>query len=159
MYELIQVGEKSYYINCPAKIGIYRQTETEVYLIDSGNDKDAGKKVRRILEEKGWTLKGIMNTHSHADHVGGNAYLQQQTGCKVFAGGIEAAFTEDPILEPTLLYAGYPCKDLRHKFLMAAGSRTVDFSDKDFPKEVEIIQLPGHSFHMVGYRFLYWKAV
>ncbi|MBQ8597983.1 MAG: MBL fold metallo-hydrolase, partial [Lachnospiraceae bacterium] len=152
MYELIQVGEKSYYIDCPAKIGIYRQTETEVYLIDSGNDKDAGKKVRRILEERGWVLKGIMNTHSHADHVGGNAYLQQQTGCKVFASGIEAAFTEDPILEPTTLYAGYPCKDLRHKFLMAVGSKTVDFTDEDFPKEVEVIQLPGHSFHMVGFR-------
>lgn len=151
MYELIQIGDKSYYINCPSKIGVYQQTETEVYLIDSGNDKDAGKKVRRILEEKGWTLKGIMNTHSHADHVGGNAYLQQQTGCKVFAGGIEAAFTEDPILEPTSLYAGYPCKDLRHKFLMAAGSKAVDFTDEDFPKEVEVIPLPGHSFHMVGF--------
>lgn len=152
MYELVQVGEKSYYVNCPSKIGIYQQTETEVYLIDSGNDKDAGKKVRRILEEKGWTLKGIMNTHSHADHVGGNAYLQKQTGCKVFAGGIEAAFTEDPILEPSTLYAGYPCKDLRHKFLMAVGSKTVDFADEDFPKEVEVIPLPGHSFHMVGFR-------
>ena len=152
MYELIQVGEKSYYINCPAKIGIYRQNETDVYLIDSGNDKDAGKKVRRILEEQGWTLKGIMNTHSHADHVGGNAYLQQQTGCKVFACGIEAAFTEAPILEPTSLYAGYPCKDLRHKFLMAAGSKTVDFTDEDFPKEVEVLPLPGHSFQMVGFR-------
>jgi len=152
MYELIQVGEKSYYVNCPAKIGIYRQSETEVFLIDSGNDKDAGKKVRRILEEKGWTLKGIMNTHSHADHVGGNAYLQQQTGCKVFAEGIEAAFTVDPVLEPVSLYAGYPCKDLRHKFLMAAGSKTVNFSDEAFPKEVEIIPLPGHSFQMVGYR-------
>ena len=152
MYELVQVGEKSYYVNCPSKIGIYQQTETEVYLIDSGNDKDAGKKVRRILEEKGWTLKGIMNTHSHADHVGGNAYLQKQTGCKVFAGGIEAAFTEDPILEPSTLYAGYPCKDLRHKFLMAVGSKTVDFADEDFPKEVEVIPLPGHSFRMVGFR-------
>ena len=40
MYELIQVGEKSYYIDCLAKIGIYRATEHDVYLIDSGNDKE-----------------------------------------------------------------------------------------------------------------------
>lgn len=42
MYELIQVSEKCYYINCPAKIGVYVADEDHVYLVDSGNDKDAG---------------------------------------------------------------------------------------------------------------------
>lgn len=152
MYELHQVGEKSYYIDCPAKIGVYRVTETDVYLIDSGNNKDAGRKVRKILDEQGWQLKGILNTHSNADHIGGNRYLQQQTGCKIFSGGIEAAFTENPILEPSFLYGGYPCKDLRHKFLLADESDTADFSDSDFPKEIEIIPLKGHFFDMVGFR-------
>ena len=44
MYELEQIGKQSYYINCPAKIGIYRRNDKDVYLIDSGNDKEAGKK-------------------------------------------------------------------------------------------------------------------
>ena len=96
MYELNQVGEKSYYINCPAKIGVYLADDKNVYLIDSGNDKDAGRKVRKILDEKGWNLLGILNTHSNADHIGGNQYLQQQIGCKVFGGGIEKTFTEFP---------------------------------------------------------------
>lgn len=152
MYELIQVGEQSYYINCPAKIGIYHAGEGDVYLIDSGNDKEAGKKVRQILEKQGWRLKGILNTHSNADHIGGNQYLQGQTGCKVFAGGIEGAFTQYPILEPSFLYGGYPGKELRHKFLMAKESRVTDFSDPEFPNEVEIIPLPGHYFDMVGFR-------
>ena len=39
MYELVQVGNRSYYINCPAKIGVYLADEHNVYLIDSGNDK------------------------------------------------------------------------------------------------------------------------
>lgn len=152
MFELYQVGEKSYYIDCPAKIGLYRINEDEVYLIDSGNDKDAGRKVRKILEEKGWKLKGILNTHSNADHIGGNRYLQQQTGCKVFSGGIEAAFTRYPVLEPSFLYGGYPGKDLRHKFLMAQESSVSDFSDMEFPAEIEIIPLKGHFFDMVGFR-------
>ena len=42
MYELKQVGPQSYYINSPAKIGIYRQSENEVYLIDSGNGREEG---------------------------------------------------------------------------------------------------------------------
>lgn len=152
MYEFIQTGGKSGYINCPARIGVYLAGENEVYLIDSGSDKDAGRKVRQILEKNGWHLKGILNTHSNADHIGGNRYLQGQTGCKIFAGGIEADFTKHPILEPSFLYGGYPCKDLRHKFLLAQDSTVTDFSDSDFPKEVEIIPLPGHFFDMVGFR-------
>ncbi len=152
MYELHQVGERSYYIDCPAKIGIFRANDTDVFLIDSGNDKDAGKKVRKILDGQGWKLSGIINTHSNADHIGGNKYLQQQTGCKIFADGIEAAFTEYPVLEPSFLYGGFPCKDLRHKFLLAEPSGVCGFSDADFPKEIEVIPLKGHFFNMAGFR-------
>lgn len=152
MFELVQVNEKTYYIESPAKIGVYVAEGTDVYLIDSGNDKDAGRKIRKLLDEKGWTLKGILNTHSNADHIGGNDYLQRQRKCKVFAGGIEMAFTKYPILETSFLYGGYPCKDLRHKFLLAAASDAVDFSDADFPKDIEVIPLPGHFFDMVGFR-------
>ncbi len=152
MYELIQVSEKCYYINCPAKIGVYAADSENVYLVDSGNDKDAGRKVRQILDKNGWRLTAILNTHSNADHIGGNKYLQEQTGCKIYSGGIEAAFTKHPVLEPSFLYGGYPCKDLRHKFLMAQESGVTDFSDESFPEEIEIIPLPGHFFDMVGFR-------
>ena len=152
MFELIQVGERSYYINSPAKIGVYAMTDSEVYLIDSGNDKDAGRKVRKILDEKGWRLKGIINTHSNADHIGGNRYLQQQTNCKIYANGIETAFTKYPILEPSFLYGGYPSKDLRHKFLLATESDAIDLTDENFPAQLEVIPLPGHFFDMIGIR-------
>ena len=152
MYELVQVSEKCYYINCPAKIGVYVADGDNVYLVDSGNDKDAGRKVRQILDKNSWHLTAVLNTHSNADHIGGNRYLQGQTGCKIYAGGIEVAFTKYPVLEPSFLYGGYPCKDLRHKFLMAQDSNVTDFSDENFPKEIEVIPLPGHFFDMVGFR-------
>ena len=82
MYELIQVSERSYYIQSPAKIGLVRLDRQDVCLIDSGNDKDAGRKVRRLLDANGWRLTAIYNTHSNADHIGGNRYLQGQTGRK-----------------------------------------------------------------------------
>lgn len=84
MYELVQIGEKSYYFKSPAKIGLYLKNKKEAYIIDSGNDKDAGKKILKVLSEKGWVLRGILNTHSNADHIGGNQYIQKQTGCKIF---------------------------------------------------------------------------
>ena len=136
MYELVQAGDKSYYIQSPAKIGIYRASSTEVYLIDSGSDKDAGRRCRKVLDEQGWICRGILVTHSNADHVGGCAYLQKQYGCKVFSGGIEGAITAHPVLEPSFLYGGYPFKELRHKFLMAQPCEVTPFTDGDFPKEL-----------------------
>ena len=100
MYELIQVAERSYYIQSPAKIGLVKLNEQDVCLIDSGNDKDAGRKVRQLLDTNGWRLTAIYNTHSNADHIGGNKYLQGQTGCKIYAPGIDCAFTRHPVLEP-----------------------------------------------------------
>ena len=104
------------------------------------------------MDEQGWTCRGILVTHSNADHVGGCAYLQKQYGCKVFSGGIEGAITAHPELEPSFLYGGYPFKELRHKFLMAQPCEVTPFTDGDFPKEVEILPLPGHFFDMVGFR-------
>ena len=152
MYELIQITDRTYYIQSPAKIGLVRLDDREVCLIDSGNDKDAGKKVRQLLDKNGWSLRAIYNTHSNADHIGGNKYLQAQTGCKVYAPGIEAAFTRYPVLEPAFLYGGYPCKDLRHKFLLAQESDVEPLVEAALPEGFELIQLPGHFFDMVGFR-------
>ena len=152
MYELIQAAGNSYYIQSPAKIGLVRLNDTEVCLIDSGNDKDAGRKVRQVLNANGWTLRAIYNTHSNADHIGGNKYLQGQTGCKVYAPGIDCDFTRHPILEPAFLYGGYPCKDLRHKFLLAQESQAEELLDASLPEGFSLLPLPGHFFDMVGFR-------
>lgn len=152
MYELIQVLNSTYYINCPAKIGLYLDGDKGVYLIDSGNDKEAGRKVRQILDKNGWTLRAILCTHSHADHIGGCKYLQAQTGCKVYAPGIERNFTRHTLLEPALLYGGFPPKALRHKFLMAQESDADELASAELPEGFEIIPLPGHCFEMVGFR-------
>lgn len=152
MYELIQVSEQSYYIQSPAKIGLVKLNEKDVCLIDSGNDKDAGRKVRQLLDANGWRLTAIYNTHSNADHIGGNKYLQGQTKCSIYAPGIDCAFTRHPVLEPSFLYGGYPCKELRHKFLMAQESDVQELTKESLPKDFEIIPLPGHFFDMVGFR-------
>ena len=152
MYELIQISEQSYYIQSPAKIGLVKLNGQDVCLIDSGNDKDAGRKVRQHLDANGWKLTAIYNTHSNADHIGGNRYLQGQTGCKIYAPGIDCAFTRHPVLEPSFLYGGYPCKELRHKFLMAQESDAQELTKESLPEGFAIIPLPGHFFDMVGFR-------
>ena len=152
MYELVKISDCCYYINCPSKMGIYVRENGDAYLVDSGNDKDAGKKAKKILDAEGWKLKGILVTHAHGDHIGGCAYLQTQTGCKVFAGGIEGAFTAAPVLMPVSLYGGNPWKKLCHKDMIAKSSKVSGFDDPDFPREIEVIDLAGHSPQQAGYK-------
>ena len=152
MYELNHIIGNSYYIQSPSKMGLVKLNDTDVCLIDSGNDKDAGRKVRQLLDANGWHLTAIYNTHSNADHIGGNRYLQGQTKCKVYAQGIECDITRHPVLEPAFLYGGFPPKELRHKFLMAQESDAQELTPDVLPEGFALLQLPGHFFHMVGFR-------
>lgn len=147
--ELIRLGEKTYYIKNPANIGIYKLNDEEVYLIDSGNDKEAGKKILKIVEAEGWKVKGIISTHSNADHIGGNKVIQDRTGATILAHGIEKCITENPLLEPSFLYGSNPFKELRNKFLMAKESSAVE-AEGNMPEGLEMISLKGHFFDMIG---------
>lgn len=152
MYELVQVAEHTYYVESPAKVGVVEVAPGEVVLIDSGGDRSAAKKVRAHLDAHGWCLRAIYLTHSHADHTGGCRYLQSVTGCAVYAPGAEQAFTAWTWLEPTYLYGGYPPAELRHKFLVAQSFEVQPLTPEALPEGWETIDLPGHFFHMVGYR-------
>ena len=147
--ELIKVGEKTYYIKNPTNIGIYKIDDNNIYIIDSGNDKEAGKKIIKIAEENNWTIKGIIITHSNADHIGGNWVIQDRIKSTILAYGIEKSFTESPILETSFLSGGYPFKDIRNKFLLAKESNVEDI-EGNLPNGLEYFFVRGHFFDMIG---------
>ncbi len=147
--ELRQVGKNTYYLKNPTNIGIYKVDNNKVYLIDSGNNKEAGKKIIKIIEENGWEIKGIINTHSNADHIGGNKVIQERCGADVLAYNMEACLIKYPILEPTILYGGYPFKEIRNKFLLAQESIVKDIQS-NLPLGLEYFPLKGHFLDMIG---------
>lgn len=147
--ELIKLTDKTYYIKNPTNIGVYKINDNEVYIIDSGNDKEAGKKIIKLLESENLTIKGIISTHSNADHIGGNKVIQDRLNVPIFAHQIEKCISENPILEPSILYGGYPFKDLRNKFLMAEPS-IVQELDGNLPEPLEAFRVKGHFFDMTG---------
>jgi len=123
-------------------------------LVDSGNDDDAGKRLSRACEAAGFRPTQVANTHSHADHCGGNAWLQAHAGCAIAAPRTEAAFVERPALEPSYVWGAYPLVALRSKFLMARPSRVTEVLDPPCAlgdTGIRAIPLPGHSFAMAGY--------
>ena len=121
-------------------------------MTDSGNGKDTGRRILKILSEKGWTLQTILCTHAHADHIGGNRILQERTGCRIYGPGISWFMMEHPELSPTMLYGGYPAKAMKKKSVMAQTSVAEELTEENLPKGLSMLRLDGHSPSMVGIR-------
>jgi len=149
---LVQLTENTWVITGPTNVGLVERN-SEVYLIDSGNDKEAGRRIRKVLDEKGWRLKAIINTHSNADHIGANDYLQRLTGCEIWATPAERAFIEYPKFEPAFLWGSFPVKELNSKFFEAKPSKVTNLIEADtdtIAGDLEVVRLPGHFFGMIG---------
>lgn len=151
MYELIGITDKCHYIECPSRIGVVETGDGEVCFIDSGIDRSAAKRTLRAISERGFRLKAVYNTHSHADHVGGNRYLCEQTGCKIYAPSVECCSINHTFLEPALLYGGNPMPGLKGKFMIAEESPALPLTEGVLPECMMVVDLPGHTPGMVGY--------
>jgi len=151
---LERLAGQTWIVRGPTNVGVVETGQGEALLIDSGNDGDAGRKLLRACESAGLRIRGIANTHSNADHCGGNAFIQARTQCRIMATAAEAAFIEEPRLEPSYLWGGFPLPSLRHKFLMAEASRVTDVIAPPclLPgSEVRALPLPGHFLAMAGF--------
>jgi len=149
MIELIKLGDKTYYLKSPVNVGIYLLDEKNVCVIDTGNSKDFGKIMDKVLIENDWNLKYIINTHSHADHIGGNKFLQNKYNCQIFSSKIESYFINEPLLEPAMLYSANPSKEMFSHMLKADSSVCNDISNY-LIEGIEIINLEGHSVGQIG---------
>jgi hydroxyacylglutathione hydrolase len=54
-------------------------------------DPAVSEPVLARLEQRGWRLSHILNTHHHHDHVGGNLQLKAATGCTIVGNRDDAA--------------------------------------------------------------------
>lgn len=147
--ELTKLGEKTYCIQNPTNIGIYKLDDEKVCLIDTGNDKESGRKILKIINEQNWQVECIINTHSNADHVGGNKFIQDRTNCKILSSKIETTIINNPELEPAFLYGAMPLNELNNKFLLAKESNC-QVIDNNLPKGLEYFTLKGHFIDMIG---------
>lgn len=146
--ELKQVAEKTYYIQHSTNIGIYKTGEHSVCLIDTGNYGD-GPQIEEILSAQGWQLDYIVNTHTHIDHLGGNPYLMEKYGVPAYCSDADMPFAHYSELEAAYMNGGYPCEEL-HKIFRHPGKIGFRTLEEELPKELEWMELPGHTFGMVG---------
>ncbi|GHS89321.1 hydrolase [Synergistales bacterium] len=150
--ELRQLGESTWVIPGPVNIGYYEENG-KGYLIDTGLDDDQGRKILKLLSEnRSAPLRAIVNTHSNADHIGANAFIQKRTNCEVWTTRIEGVMTERPSLEPLLLWAAWPFKQIRGKFIEAKPSKVkfIESEGQIMDTSLKAVPLPGHYLDMIG---------
>lgn len=158
---LIKLTEHIYILPIATNIGVIafsEEKQTEIYLIDSGNDDEYAKVILKQLQASfsNPLVKTIINTHSHADHCGGNEYIRKETGCTIWASDGEAGLMEHPDIETGLIWGGNPVKELKNSYFVAKPCKAdktfknnETFSIKDI--SVEVISLNGHYLDQTGF--------
>ena len=156
MSNLVALSARTAYIPGVNNIGVIEVGATEVVLVDSGIDKDAARQIRTACTQAGKQIVGVISTHHHADHIGGNAYLCRNIEhLQIYASPLEAALIEYPMLEPMYLsYGAAPVAPLQNRFVMATAApvhQRIDVGVLHIAEAaVEIVAIPGHSVAQIA---------
>ncbi|MGH4038237.1 MAG: MBL fold metallo-hydrolase [Sphaerochaeta sp.] len=151
-FEFKKVSGNTYYFIDTNRVVLYKTGEKSVVLLDSGKNKKAAIKILDVINSYDWTLEAIYLSHSHADHMGGAAYLKDQTGCKVYCPAVEIDLTISTFLEPSFIFGGNPPHELCLPFLRAEPCKTELMTEDVLPKGISMIALPGHTYNMYGFK-------
>jgi len=104
--ELQHIADNVYYLSSAINIGVIRGDNDQVVLIDSGIGDRSARHILHALQAEGLRPVAVFNTHGHGDHVGGNAYLVEQAGVRVYAPLYDSIVIRQPIWGMLFMFAG-----------------------------------------------------
>lgn len=154
--ELTKVKGNTYYVPTNfLDLGLYRLNEKECILIDTGFHHTAKQEIIPYMEKHHLSIKGILCTHGHIDHAGGNSLLKKTYGAQIGAPYVENMLAENSynmyVLNDNLRFRvfGDTIPNFRYKTDMIINPDHRDFYFLGV--KFEIINLHGHSPYQLGY--------
>ncbi len=152
-----RLSEHVWALTGPTNIGVLMGPGDRAALVDTGLDESAARKAWRLLEENGRRLVAVINTHAHADHIGGNRFIVARSQATVYASAFEATAIRHPVWEPLYLAGGaMPGPAVSGKFFMAEPTPSVTEAPPEGDLDlgngfvVRVVPLPGHAYAQVG---------
>lgn len=112
----------------------------DAYIIDPG---DEPKRIADMAAEQGASVRGILITHAHFDHIGAAEALSDLYGCPVYVTAEEArSASEHPVYERMM-------KRFYQSFLRAFEKHGSPISEGDVlplgKGRISVLSVPGHS--------------
>ncbi len=136
-------------------LAIYFIDNKNLILIDTGYRATALDELIPFFIEKDYYVKGILCTHSHLDHTGGNPPLVEKYHSKVYAPYVESIFSESTynmyIVRNNFRFTAtkeqLPQFAYKIDHIIPSEATSIELFDQSF----QVIPLPGHSPYQVGY--------
>jgi len=147
---MIKIRGDTYYFDFKTKVGLFKSGEN-CFLIDAPLKQKEAEEILWKLQSEGCELKAIIITHAHSDHCATAAFLQENTGCEVYAPSLEADLIRNPALTKAVIRSEF-IEDFAKRYeLRGCDVKTIvgdklSIGDVDF----DIVLLPGQSMNQVG---------
>lgn len=150
MVDLIHVKGNTFCIDAGGSLlPLYKISENEAILIDSGRPDKERELIQTALQENNISISGIISTHAHIDHVGNNGYFQRRYGSKIAMPFYEAGICQS-LLTIKSLNNYLDLKAVKKSYGEMECKTDILISDTDTQVEIcqvnfSVVQTPGHS--------------
>ncbi|GAU78847.1 MBL fold metallo-hydrolase [Fusibacter sp. 3D3] len=148
--EIINVFGNTYCIDTGMTyIPFYKLNEKEIVLLDSGYGNSEREGINMLIDDNGYRVYGIINSHAHIDHVGNNMFFKEKDKAIIAMTRLEAALcsSEESV---KAYFGGHTLKSVRGHFETMISETDILIDSEDELLEMggvvfKIIPTPGHS--------------
>lgn len=138
-----------------ALLPVYKLTDRDIVLIDTGYAKLDRSALTNLIDENGWRVRAVLCSHAHWDHTGNVRYLQQRYGAQAAISLIEAGISVNPD-SYRANYVALTYGKSRELFLEECFTADRVIFPQDDHIDVDgarfgVLPLPGHSAGHIGF--------